>query len=456
MAGDIEVLRAGVARAIEYASSIDERAVGPTPEAVAALAAFDEPLPEVGADAVDTIDLLDRIGSPATMASTGPSFFGFVIGGVTPAALAASFLTDAWDQNAALPVASPVGAALHEVTRRWLVDLFGLEPATDVAYVTGATMANATALAVARDTVLADLGWDAQARGLFGAPEVPVVIGAAAHSTLAKSLGLVGLGRDRVIVVPADDQGRLIADRLPDIDGPAIVCAQAGEINSGDFDPFEPIADWVEDRRGWLHVDGAFGLWALADPTRAHLVAGLRRADSLGTDGHKWLNVTYDCGIVFVRRPGLLPRTFSAAAGYLPAHDTYEAMHSTPQSSQRARQVEVWAVLRTLGRQGIAELVQRLCDVAAAMAERLAAAGFMILNDVVLNQVVLRLDDVETTQALIAEVQADGRLWCGPTSWHGEPAMRISVSSWKTTIDHGLASADAIVELGRRVRAGEP
>jgi len=456
MAGDIEVLRAGVARAIEYASSIDERAVGPTPEAVAALAAFDEPLPEVGADAVDTIDLLDRIGSPATMASTGPSFFGFVIGGVTPAALAASFLTDAWDQNAALPVASPVGAALHEVTRRWLVDLFGLEPTTDVAYVTGATMANATALAVARDTVLADLGWDAQARGLFGAPEVPVVIGAAAHSTLAKSLGLVGLGRDRVIVVPADDQGRLIADRLPDIDGPAIVCAQAGEINSGDFDPFEPIADWVEDRRGWLHVDGAFGLWALADPTRAHLVAGLRRADSLGTDGHKWLNVTYDCGIVFVRRPGLLPRTFSAAAGYLPAHDTYEAMHSTPQSSQRARQVEVWAVLRTLGRQGIAELVQRLCDVAAAMAERLAAAGFMILNDVVLNQVVLRLDDVETTQALIAEVQADGRLWCGPTSWHGEPAMRISVSSWKTTIDHGLASADAIVELGRRVRAGEP
>ena len=390
------------------------------------------------------------------MASTGPSFFGFVIGGVTPAALAASFLTDAWDQNAALPVASPVGAALHEVTRRWLVDLFGLEPATDVAYVTGATMANATALTVARDTVLADLGWDAQAQGLFGAPPVPVVIGAAAHSTLAKSLGLVGLGRERVIVVPADDQGRMIADELPDIDGPAIVCAQAGEINSGDFDPFEPIADWVEARRGWLHVDGAFGLWALADPTRAHLVAGLRRADSLGTDGHKWLNVTYDCGIVLVRRPGLLPRSFSAAAGYLPAHDTYEAMHSTPQSSQRARQVEVWAVLRTLGRQGIAELVQRLCAVAEAMAERLAAAGFTILNEVVLNQVVLRLDDVATTQALIAEVQADGRLWCGPTSWHGEPAMRISVSSWKTTIDHGLAAAEAIVELGHRVRTTGP
>jgi len=363
---------------------------------------------------------------------------------------------DAWDQNAALPVASPVGAALHEVTRRWLVDLFGLEPATDVAYVTGATMANATALAVARDTVLADLGWDTQAQGLFRAPEIPVVIGAAAHSTLSKSLGLVGLGRERVIVVPADDQGRMITDELPDIDGPAIVCAQAGEINSGGFDPFDPIADWVEARRGWLHVDGAFGLWALADPTRAHLVAGLRRADSLGTDGHKWLNVTYDCGIVFVRRPGLLPRTFSAAAGYLPAHDTYEAMHSTPQSSQRARQVEVWAVLRTLGRQGIAELVQRLCEVAAAMAERLAAAGFTILNDVVLNQVVLRLDDVATTQALIAEVQADGRLWCGPTTWHGEPAMRISVSSWKTTIDHGRAAADAIVECGHRVRADGP
>ena len=456
MGDDTEVLRAGAERAIAYAAAVDGRPVAPAPDAVEALAVLDEPLPDLGADPVETIELLDQIGSPATMASTGPSFFGFVIGGATPAALAASFLTDAWDQNAALPVASPVCAAIHEVTRRWLVDLFGLDPATDVAYVTGATMANTTALAVARDTVLAELGWDAQARGLFGAPEVPVVIGAAAHSTLPKSLGLVGLGRERVVVVPADEQGRMIADELPDLDGPAIVCAQAGEINSGDFDPFDPIADWVQARRGWLHVDGAFGLWALADPTRAHLVAGLRRADSLGTDGHKWLNVTYDCGIVFVQRPGLLPHTFSAAAGYLPAHDTYEAMHSTPQSSQRARQVEVWATLRTLGRSGVAELVQRLCAVAAAMAERLASNGFTVLNDVVLNQVVLRLDDVATTHALIAEVQADGRLWAGPTSWHGEPAMRISVSSWKTTLEHGLAAADAIVECGARVRARRP
>jgi glutamate/tyrosine decarboxylase-like PLP-dependent enzyme len=243
------------------------------------------------------------------------------------------------------------------------------------------------------------------------------------------------------------------ADQLPDLDGPVLVCAQAGEVNTGAFDPFDEIADWVAARSGWLHVDGAFGLWALADPGRADLVRGLDRADSWATDGHKWLNVTYDCGIAFVRRLDDLRRTFSATAGYLPPSDGFDAMHHTPQSSQRARQVEVWAVLRTLGRQGLEQLVVQACDVAAAMAEQLRERGLTILNDVVLNQVLVRLVDGPTTDALIAEVQADGRVWCGPTRWDGATAMRISVSSWKTDLDDATAAAEVILACARRVGA---
>jgi glutamate/tyrosine decarboxylase-like PLP-dependent enzyme len=247
--------------------------------------------------------------------------------------------------------------------------------------------------------------------------------------------------------VPADDQGRMRADLLPDLPGPALLCAQAGEVNTGAFDPFEPIADWVAERSGWLHVDGAFGLWAAADPSRAALVRGLDRADSWATDGHKWLNVTYDCGIAFVRRPEDLRRTFAASAAYLPPSDVFEAMHHTPQSSQRARQIEVWAVLRALGRDGVAALVSDACDAAVAMADRLRDAGFEVLNDVVLNQVLVRYVDGATTERLMGALQADGRVWCGPTQWGGQTAMRISVSCWKTDLTAAVAAADAIVEV---------
>ena len=446
----MRLLRRAAELAIAHAAAVDTRPAAPTAGAVAALAGFREPLPEDGTDPVATLDLLDSLGGPATMATTGPNYFGFVQGATFPVALAAAFLTDTWDQNAALPVMSPVAAELHDVTRGWLIDLLGLADHTDVAFVTGATVANASGLAAARDALLEERGWDVQRDGLFGAPPIQVVIGDAAHSTLSKSLGLVGLGRDRVIRVPANDQGRLRADGLPDLDpadGPILVCAQAGEVNTGAFDPFDPIADWVAARGGWLHVDGAFGLWALADPSRAHLVAGLTRADSLATDGHKWLNVTYDCGIAFVQRPGALRRTFAAVAGYLPPDDRFEAMHHTPQSSQRARQVEVWAVLRTLGRTGIAAMVQQACDGARAVAERLAVEdGFRILNDVVLNQVLVRYRDGATTEALVAAIQDDGRIWCGPTTWDGATALRVSVSSWKTTVDDAVRAASVIAD----------
>jgi glutamate/tyrosine decarboxylase-like PLP-dependent enzyme len=453
---DLQLLRTAADHAIAYASSIDGRPAAPSPDAVAGLVAFDEPLPDGPTDASDTIELLQRIGGPATMGSTGPNYFGFVNGATYPVALGASFLVDAWDQNAALPVMSPAAAAIYDVARRWTLDLLGLDGDCDVAFVTGATVANASCLAAARDALLSEHGWDVQRDGLFGAPEIHVVIGEKAHSTLRKSLGLIGVGRERVTIVPADAQGRMCSGDLPpDIpDGaPVLVCAQAGEVNTGAFDPFDEIADWAAERNGWLHVDGAFGLWALADPSRAHLVEGLQRADSWATDGHKWLNVTYDCGIAIVRRAGALRRTFAAVAGYLPPDDGFEAMHHTPQSSQRARQVEVWAVLRTLGRSGVAGMVRQASAAATAIADRLRDAGFEILNDVVLNQVLARLDDAETTELLIAEIQRDGRTWCGPTQWAGGAAMRISVSSWKTTADDARAAADVMIECAQRVRA---
>lgn len=436
--------------AIGYAASVDARPVAPDPRALARLLELDEPLPESGEGDMATLRLLDEVGGPATIASTGPNYYGFVTGATLPVALASSWLASAWDQNAGLPVMSPVAAKLHSVTRRWLVELLGLPPDTGVAFVSGATVANAACLAAARDALLHRLGWDAQADGLVGAPPFPVVVGEKAHSTLSKSLGFVGLGRNNVVVIPSDDQGRMRADLLPDIDGPVLVCAQAGEVNTGAFDAFEEIADWLERRSGWLHVDGAFGLWALADPARRHLGGGLARANSCATDGHKWLNVTYDCGIAFVREPADLRRTFAASAGYLPPSDDFEAMHHTPQSSQRARQIEVWAVLRSLGRHGIADLVATACDAARLIAERLAAEGLTILNDVVLNQVLVRHTDGPTTERLIAEVQADGRVWCGPTIWQGASAMRISVSSWKTRVADAEFAADVIGECARR------
>jgi glutamate/tyrosine decarboxylase-like PLP-dependent enzyme len=446
---DTDALEAAIAAALAYTRSVDDRRVFPDDDAVKGLASFDEPITESGHDAADTIRLLAEVGGAATVASTGPAYFGFVTGGAHPAALGASWVADAWDQNAALPVMSPVASKLYDVARGWLLDVLGLPREAGVAFVTGATVANASCLAAARDALLAARGWDTPNEGLFGAPPLDVVVGERVHSTVSKSLSLVGLGRSRVHVVPADDQGRMRADLLPDLPGPALVCAQAGEVNTGAFDPFEPVADWVAERDGWLHVDGAFGLWAAADPGRAGLVRGLDRADSWATDGHKWLNVTYDCGIAFVRRPEDLRRTFAASAAYLPPSDVFEPMHHTPQSSQRARQIEVWAVLRTLGREGVARLVADACDAAVVIADRLRESGFVVLNDVVLNQVLVRYVDGPATERLMTALQDDGRVWCGATQWEGETAMRISVSSWKTDRAAAVRAADVMVEVAK-------
>jgi glutamate/tyrosine decarboxylase-like PLP-dependent enzyme len=449
---DVEALLAEVAgRAGRYLASLDERRVGPGGAAVAGLARFDEPLPELPGDAIQTLALLDEAGSPATMASAGGRYFGFVTGGSYPVALAASWLATAWDQNAALPVMSPVASRLHEVVTGWLGELLGLPAGSAAVFVTGATMANAAALTAARDQQLGRAGWDVQADGLFGAPELTVVVGERAHSSLIKALGMIGLGRERVCRIPADGQGRMRADCLPgDVTGPVVICVQAGEVNTGAFDPFPAAIEWARRRQAWVHVDGAFGLWALADPGRSHLTAGLADADSWATDAHKWLNVPYDCGIAMVRRPEDLRRSFASVAGYLPPDAGFEAMHHTPQASQRARQVEVWAVLRTLGRQGVADLVVRTCNHAQAMAACLRQAGLEVLNDVVLNQVLVRADTDDRTLALVEAIQEDGTCWCGPTVWEHRPAIRISVSGWATSSDDIKKSADAIIAAAQR------
>jgi glutamate/tyrosine decarboxylase-like PLP-dependent enzyme len=445
LAGREALLRDACDRALRYLCTLAGRPVGPDPAAVAALAGLDFTLPPRGLPTADVLRMLDETGSPATVASGGPRYFGFVTGGAVPVAQAAAWLSAAWDQNAALEVMSPVAAHLGEVSLRWVTELLGLPAGTAGGFVTGATMANATCLAAARDAVLSRHGWDAAGQGLVGAPPVTVVVGAEVHTTVRKALGLIGLGRGRAVVLPADGQGRIDPRGLPGLHGPAIVCLQAGNVNTGAFDPFPELIDWARGHGAWVHVDGAFGLWAAAAPSVAGLVAGAAEADSWATDAHKWLNTTYDCGTALVRDQSALAAAMEASAAYLPGQGA-EAMHLTPQSSQRARGVEVWATLAALGRAGVAALVESSCLLARRFADGLRAAGFDVLNDVVLNQVLVSFGPAERTDAVIAAVQREGTCWCGPTTWHGVRAMRISVSGWNTTgddIDRSVAAVRA-------------
>jgi glutamate/tyrosine decarboxylase-like PLP-dependent enzyme len=443
------LLRDAADRGARYLASLEEREVYPTDSSLAALAEFDEPLPDDPSDPAATLALLDRVGSPATVASAGGRFFGFVNGAVLPAALAAHQLSCVWDQNAALSVMSPVAGKLQSVASRWLVDVLDLPRKSSAFFVGGATVANLCGIVAARDGVLARAGWNVAEDGLIGAPLVSVVVGENAHSTISKALAVAGLGRNRVIRIPSDDQGRMLAAELPALDGPVIVLAQAGEVNTGAFDPFEPIVDWVQGRNAWLHIDGAFGLWAAASPTRRHLTAGMAAADSWATDAHKWLNVPYDSGIILLRDAATLRSSMSAAAAYLPIAGL-DPMHHTPQSSQRARAIDAWAAIRSLGRAGLAQLVDRCCDHAARFAAGLRSAGWEVLNEVVLNQVLVRLGDDEQMSLTIERVQRSGVCWCGPTVWKGRRTMRISVSSWATTAEDVDRSLEAMIEASKR------
>ena len=429
--------------AARYLETLDERSVTPTPEALARLADLDQPLQEAPQNPAAVLEMLDRIGSPATVGMAGRRYFGFVIGGSLPAALAANWLAGAWDQNPGLFAASPIGAVLEEVSLRWLLDVLKLPAESGGAFVTGATMANFTALAAARHAVLERVGWDVEADGLFGAPPVTVVVGDEVHPSLIKALGMLGLGRSRVVRVPVDSQGRMRAGEMPLLSGPTIVCIQVGNVNTGAFDPAAEICARAHAAGAWVHVDGAFGLWAAASPRYAHLVEGVAGADSWATDAHKWLNVPYDSGLAFVRDPVALKRAMSVTAAYLPQGEHREPSQYTPELSRRARGVEVWAALRSLGRTGLSDLIERTCRLAGRFAVELNRGGCEILNDVVLNQVLASFGDPARTKKVIERVQKDGTCWCGATEWQRRTAMRISVSSWATRdedVDRSVAA----------------
>jgi glutamate/tyrosine decarboxylase-like PLP-dependent enzyme len=438
-----DLMHTAAERARRYLAGLTERRVFPTSEDIARVAGLGGPLPEGPQEAAEVVALLDEVGSPAAVASAGPRYFGFVTGGALPAALGASWLAGAWDQNAFSPVSSPLGAAVEEIALGWLRELLGLPAGCGAGFVTGATMANFSGLVAARHVVLARAGWDVEAKGLFGAPPVTVVVGEEAHATLVKALGLAGFGRERVVRVPVDGQGRMRADALPTLTGPAIVCIQAGNVNTGAFDPAETICAWANAAGAWVHVDGAFGLWALAAPGRAHLAAGVTLADSWATDAHKWLNVPYDSGLAFVREPEHLRAAMSVSAAYLLQGEAREPYHYTPEASRRARGIEIWAALRSLGRAGVADLVERDCRYASRFAAGLCAAGYEVLNEVALNQVLVSFGDDGATRRVIGGIQAEGTCWCGETVWQGRAAMRISVSSWATTeadVERSLAA----------------
>ncbi len=397
------------------------------------------------------LNQLDKICSAATMAMAGPRFFGFVIGGSLPVTLAANWLAGAWDQNTAYYNATPATAYLEQVTLGWILDLFHLPPSCGAAFVTGATMANFSALATARHAVLKNAGWNVEADGLFGAPPITVIVGAEAHPSLIKSLGLLGLGRNRVIKVPTDSQGRLRADALPPISGPTIVCTQAGNVNTGAFDPISAICDLAHRSGAWVHVDGAFGLWAMAVPSMNPITTGIDQANSWATDFHKWLNVPYDSGLALVCDPDALRAAMSVTAEYLPTSSPFRNPSDfAPELSRRARGVEVWAALQSLGSIGVAELVERNCRQARRFAEGLQSAGYEVLNEVVLNQVLVAFGDADTTNRVISGIQSDGTCWCGGTVWHGRTAMRISVSSWATTDDDVEQSLEAILRIAKQ------
>jgi glutamate/tyrosine decarboxylase-like PLP-dependent enzyme len=454
---DAGLLRRTAELALEFLDGLPHRPVGATATIEELRAALGGPLPERGEAPREVIEKLARAADPGLIGMAGPRYFGFVIGGHLPAALAADWLTSTWDQNATLYVSAPANSVAEEAAAGWLLEILRLPRTASVGFTTGCMMANFTALAAGRHAVLARQGWDVEAHGLYGAPEIDVVIGAEAHVTIHAALQMLGLGRERVKKVPADAQGRMDAAALRDVlatcGGPLIVCAQVGNVNTGAFDPLDEIATAVHASKGWLHVDGAFGLWANASPALAHLANGAEKADSWATDGHKWLNVPYDCGIVIVDDPESHRAAMTIAAPYLVQTGGRERdpFDYVPEFSRRARGFTVWAALRSLGREGAGELVDRCCALARRFADRLGAEpGVEILNDVVLNQVLVRFGDSdERTRDVIARVQQDGTCWLGGTTWHGVAAMRISVSNWSTAEEDVDRSAAAILAAVR-------
>ncbi|MGA2974536.1 MAG: pyridoxal-dependent decarboxylase [Spirochaetia bacterium] len=452
-AGEEELLDQARDHAREYLRGVRERRVFPADDELARLAELVSDLPEDPTDPVRLLDMLQGIGSPATVAQTGGRYFGFVNGGCLPAALAAKWLADAWDQNAALYVMSPIASVLETVCEKWLVQLLRLPEETAAGFVGGTTTATLCGLAAGRDELLRRAGWEAGDRGLFGAPEIRVLIGDQAHASVLKCLALLGLGRERVIKVPTDDQGRMSAEALPRMDDRTLLILQAGNVGSGAFDPFAAIIPRAREAGAWVHVDGAFGLWASASPRLRHLTEGAELADSWSADAHKTLNAPYDNGIVFCRSREALVAAMRASGSYIVYSEKRDGMVYAPDMSRRARGVELWATLLSLGTAGAAALVEELCGNARLFAEGLSREGFTIRNQVVFNQVLAACETPDLTSATLANVQRSGECWCGGTTWNNDPAIRISVCSFMTTAEDVRRSIRAFVAARGAARA---
>lgn len=438
--------------AADYLGTVRDRSVYPTPQALEALSGFDEPLPDQGQEPIAMLDRLHAIGSPATVAQTGGRYFGFVNGGLYPPALAARWLADSWDQNAALHVISPVAAKLEAVCEGWLRDLFGLPDGTAAGLVSGTSTSLVCGFAAARNALLRRQGWDVASKGLFGAPEIRVVVGEQAHGTVFKALALLGLGMDRLHKVPCDDQGRMRTDQLPELDDKTLLILSAGNVNSGAFDPIAEICRLANETDTWVHIDGAFGLWAAASPRTEHLTRGIGLAQSWSVDAHKTLNAPYDCGIILCRDGEALSSALHATGAYIQWSDERDSMRYVPEMSRRARGIDLWATLVTLGRSGIAALIDQLCAGAERFADGLRGEGFRTLNDVVFNQVLVACDNPQETETTLQVLQASGECWCGGSHWRDEPVIRISVCAAETTpedIDRAVRAFVQSRELAR-------
>lgn len=437
--------------AIDYMQKILDQPVFPEKQVLAELAVFQEPLQEESADPYAILGRLHQYGAPATVAQTGGRYFGFVNGGIVPAALAAKWLSDTWDQNAALYVISPLASILEEVCEKWLVDLLHLPAGTAAGFVGGSSTATLCGLTVARNYLLERQGYDVSKKGLFGAPEIRVILGEGAHSTVYKALSILGLGSDRLYKVPGDAQGRIRADSVPELDDRTLLILQAGHVNSGAFDDFETLCRKAQQAGAWVHVDGAFGLWAGASDKLNYLVKGVELADSWSVDAHKTLNAPYDNGIILCRWPEALSQALHMTGSYIIYSSRRDGMLYTPDMSRRARVVELWATLKSLGKRGVAELVEDLHDKAEYFAAKLQENGFRIKNEVFFNQVMTSLDHSEQTEKILALIQNSGECWCGGAKWHNESVIRISVCSYRTTYQDIDRSVEAFVKARETV-----
>lgn len=435
--------------ALDYLNELPDRRVFPDEASLKELENFPASLPVEATSAEEVLRQLNSIGSKTTVATNGGRYFGFVFGGTLPASMAASWMVSAWDQNAVFRVSSPVTAHIEKITSQWLLDLLQLPKQSAVGFVTGTTMANFSGAIAARYHLSKQMGWNIKSKGMNGAPPVRVIVGEEVHASMQRALLLAGFGLDNLVKVPTDDQGRIIPDNFPEADASTLICLQAGNVNTGAIDPVKDICLKAKEKGAWVHIDGAFGLWSRVSPKKMLMAEGCELADSLAVDLHKWLNVPYDSGLVICRHPEILQNALSVTAAYLPDSIEPEPYFHTPEMSRRARGIETWAAIYSLGKKGVIDLIERCCTLAESFAAHLRNAGFKILNEVVLNQVLVSFGDAETTNRIIKKIQEEGTCWCGGTIWKGTTAMRISVSSWMTTEEDIEQCSAAIIKIAK-------